>query len=62
MLPERSRMMSMLGGLGTVWGPPLGAAIIYLLQDFVWGNLADFHLLALDIYDGNHDIISDDDA
>lgn len=40
-------MMSMLGGLGTVWGPPLGATVLYLLQDLVWGNFFQFHLLIL---------------
>ena len=40
-------MMSMLGGLGTVWGPPLGAVVIYFLQDLAWGNLFSVHLLAL---------------
>ncbi len=42
-------MMAMLGGLGTVWGPPLGAVVIYFLQDVVWGNLLNFHLMALGI-------------
>jgi len=42
-------MMGMLGGLGTVWGPPLGALILYMLKDLVWANLLDFHLLALGI-------------
>ena len=40
-------MMSMLGGLGTVWGPPLGATILYVLQDTIWANLGDVHLLVL---------------
>ena len=40
-------MMSMLGGLGTVWGPPLGATILYYLQDLIWSNLGDIHLLVL---------------
>ncbi|MXZ19300.1 MAG: branched-chain amino acid ABC transporter permease [Caldilineaceae bacterium SB0665_bin_25] len=40
-------MMSMLGGLGTVWGPPLGAVVVYYLQDLLWANLFDRHLLAL---------------
>ena len=40
-------MMSMLGGLGTVWGPPLGATILYFLQDIIWSNLGDIHLLVL---------------
>ena len=42
-------MMCMLGGLGTVWGPVIGALILYLLQDFLWSNLADYHLLSLGI-------------
>ena len=40
-------MMSMLGGLGTVWGPPLGATLLYLLQDLIWANLGDVHLLVI---------------
>lgn len=40
-------MMSMLGGLGTVWGPPLGATLLYFLQDIIWANLGDIHLLVL---------------
>ncbi len=40
-------MMSILGGLGTVWGPPLGATILYFLQDLIWANLGDVHLLVL---------------
>ncbi len=42
-------MMSMLGGLGTVWGPPLGATILYVLKDLVWGRLLELHLLALGV-------------
>ncbi|MYD89263.1 MAG: branched-chain amino acid ABC transporter permease [Caldilineaceae bacterium SB0662_bin_9] len=42
-------MMSMLGGLGTVWGPPLGAVVIYVLQTVVWGRLFGIHLLVLGI-------------
>ena len=42
-------MMCMLGGLGTVWGPVIGALILYLLQDSLWSNLADYHLLVLGI-------------
>lgn len=38
-------MMSMLGGLGTVAGPVLGAATIYWMRDVVWANFADYHLL-----------------
>ncbi len=40
-------MMCMLGGLGTVWGPVIGALLLYLLQDVIWSNLAEYHLLVL---------------
>lgn len=40
-------MMSMLGGLGTVWGPPLGAVVIYFMQNLLWEKLFEVHLLAL---------------
>ncbi len=40
-------MMTLLGGLGTVWGPPLGAVVLYVLQDLVWSHLLDYHLLVL---------------
>lgn len=39
-------MMSMLGGLGTIAGPVIGAAVIYWLRDIVWANLEDYHLMA----------------
>ena len=42
-------MMCMLGGLGTVWGPVLGAVLLYLLQDLIWSNLVDYHLLVLGV-------------
>ncbi len=38
-------MMTMLGGLGTVAGPVLGAATIYWLRDVVWANFLQFHLI-----------------
>lgn len=39
-------MMSILGGLGTVAGPVIGAATIYWLRDIVWANLLQYHLIA----------------
>lgn len=39
-------MMAMLGGLGTVAGPVVGAATIYWMRDVVWANLAEWHLFA----------------
>lgn len=38
-------MMTMLGGLGTVAGPVIGAATIYWLRDIVWANFLQFHLI-----------------
>lgn len=39
-------MMVMLGGLGTVAGPVIGATLIYWLRDVLWANLLQFHLIA----------------
>ena len=39
-------MMSMLGGLGTISGPVIGAGVLYWLRDVAWANLADYSLLA----------------
>lgn len=38
-------MITMLGGLGTVAGPPIGAATIYWLRDVVWANFLQYHLI-----------------
>ncbi len=38
-------MMTMLGGLGTVAGPIIGATLIYWLRDIVWANFLDYHLI-----------------
>jgi branched-chain amino acid transport system permease protein len=38
-------MMTMLGGLGTVGGPVIGAASIYWLRDVVWANFLQYHLI-----------------
>ena len=48
-LPNRTVdmvMMTMLGGLGTIAGPVIGAATIYWLRDVVWSNLLLFHQIA----------------
>jgi len=31
-------IMATLGGLGTAWGPPVGATLYLLVQDYVWAN------------------------
>ena len=38
-------MGTMLGGLGTVTGPILGATVLYWLRELLWANLLDYHLL-----------------
>jgi branched-chain amino acid transport system permease protein len=38
-------MMTVLGGLGTVAGPVIGAVIVYWLRDIVWANFLQFHLI-----------------
>jgi len=38
-------MMTMLGGLGTVAGPVIGASAIYWLRDVVWANFLQYHLI-----------------
>jgi branched-chain amino acid transport system permease protein len=38
-------MMTMLGGLGTVAGPVIGASTIYWLRDVVWANFEQYHLI-----------------
>jgi branched-chain amino acid transport system permease protein len=39
--------MTMLGGSGTVLGPPLGVVILYLLQDYAWARAPFSHLIVL---------------
>ena len=38
-------MMTMLGGLGTVAGPVVGATLLYWLRDVIWANFLQFHLI-----------------
>lgn len=38
-------MMVMLGGLGTVAGPVVGATVIYWMRDIVWANFEQYHLI-----------------
>lgn len=42
-------MMAMLGGLGTVWGPVLGAVALDLLKDYAWSRFLDDHLAVLGV-------------
>ncbi len=39
-------LATLLGGLGTVAGPVLGATLIYWLRDVLWANFLQYHLIA----------------
>ncbi len=38
-------MGTMLGGIGTVIGPVIGATVLYWLKEILWANFLDFHLI-----------------
>ena len=40
-------VMMLMGGMGTVFGPLIGAAFLELLATLVWGNFLKIHLLIL---------------
>ncbi len=39
-------LIALIGGLGTLWGPVLGAAVFYAVQDYLQTSYPTFHLLA----------------
>ena len=38
-------LITLIGGLGTLWGPVLGAAVFYAVQDYLQTSYPTFHLL-----------------
>lgn len=38
-------LIALIGGLGTVWGPVLGAVIFFVVQDYLQTSYPTFHLL-----------------
>ncbi|HEX9532998.1 MAG TPA: branched-chain amino acid ABC transporter permease [bacterium] len=38
-------LIALIGGLGTVWGPVLGAAVFFVVQDYLQTSYPSFHLL-----------------
>ncbi|MGH9246622.1 MAG: branched-chain amino acid ABC transporter permease [Acidimicrobiales bacterium] len=42
-------MMVLLGGLGTLAGPIIGAVALYVLQQTLWANFVDWHLFSLGV-------------
>ena len=44
------KLMAMLGGKGTVIGPIIGAILLYSIQEIVWIQLPQAHLIAFGIF------------
>jgi branched-chain amino acid transport system permease protein len=42
-------VMVLLGGLGTIFGPAIGAVILLLLEEVVWRNFLTIHVAALGV-------------
>ncbi len=40
-ITDQMVVMVLLGGLGTVWGPALGAALLWLTNRMIWASLGD---------------------
>ncbi len=38
-------LIALIGGLGTVWGPVLGAVVFFVVQDYLQTSYPSFHLL-----------------
>ena len=37
-------VMVFLGGIGTVWGPVIGAFLLEFISDYIWGRFLEIHL------------------
>lgn len=42
-------LIALIGGLGTIWGPILGGAVFYAVQDYLQTSYPTFHLFAYGI-------------
>ena len=49
LLAIKPLVMVMLGGLGTIFGPAIGALILIAFEEFVWRNLLTIHAAALGV-------------
>ncbi|HUL28842.1 MAG TPA: hypothetical protein VLZ03_00180, partial [Thermodesulfobacteriota bacterium] len=38
-------IMSLLGGMGTYWGPLIGAALLGQISEFLWAHFPYFYLI-----------------
>ena len=44
------KLMAMLGGKGTVIGPIIGAIVLYSIQEVVWIQVPQAHLIAFGVF------------
>ncbi len=44
------KLMAMLGGKGTVVGPIIGAVVLYAIQEIVWVQIPQAHLIAFGVF------------
>ena len=49
LISVKPMVMVLLGGLGTIFGPPPGAVILLLLEEVVWRNFLTIHVAALGV-------------
>ena len=49
LISVKPMVMVLLGGLGTIFGPPLGAVVLLLLEEVVWRNFLTMHVAALGV-------------
>ncbi len=47
LLAVKPLVMVLLGGIGTIFGPAIGALILLAFEEFVWRNLLTVHAAAL---------------
>ena len=49
LLAVKPMVMVLLGGIGTIFGPALGAAILLAFEELVWRNFLTIHAAALGV-------------
>lgn len=49
MITIKAIVMALLGGVGTIFGPIIGAVAFLIIDEFVWQNFLEFHTGALGI-------------
>jgi branched-chain amino acid transport system permease protein len=49
LISVKPMVMVLLGGLGTIFGPSIGAVILLLLEEAVWRNFLTMHVAALGV-------------